>query len=129
MNNIELVDNNFAIDNYVHYSTPDEVTFTSDADYIVKHNRSAILKYFLSGAMLLNTSYADGSSDNFHLTDADIYEMIDSHLDSYNQSINMPINQYIKQINEISSFSKYSLKDIFREIISFEAARIFFVER
>ncbi|MFN8257703.1 MAG: hypothetical protein U0W24_18555 [Bacteroidales bacterium] len=119
MDNIEIIDTAHSLENYSNFIIHTDETLSESANYISKRNKSAFLKYLIPGTMLIVSSYQDVIAENFNITES--CETIDSYLNSYNKAIDLPISQFLNEVNEICSVPKFFKKEIIKEILSFKS--------
>lgn len=118
MDKIELIDTNDSVELYIDSSMNLAETSTECAEFITKRNNNILLKCIVSGTILFATPTSI-RAENISLSEN--IQNLDHYLQSYNDCIELPFNQYLKGVNEIASVSNLNNKDIIKDIISFKA--------
>jgi len=116
MDTLELIETDKSIELYDR-SLNLAGTYTDSAEFITKRNRNFLLKYLVSGTILLASPNASLIDRKISITENS--ENLDYYLQTYNDYIEMPISQYLKGVNDIFSVSKFCIRDIIKDIISF----------
>jgi hypothetical protein len=117
MDTIELIDNYDSVELYIDSSMNLAKTSTECAEFMTKRNNNILLKYVVSGTILFAApTYINAKN----IVSSENIQNLDYYLQSYNDCIELPYNQYLKGVNEISSVSNFNNKDIIKDIISFK---------
>lgn len=115
MGKIEFIENQISFDCYENSYGLDS-TNSESANYISKRNTNTILPFLIAGTLLTSTPVQAKFVSNFQLTES-CENIVD--IQSYNNNIEIPINQYINQVNQIFNTKRYSKMEIVKDIISY----------